>query len=179
MQCLADLSPSFEALEPRQLPAVTASFSASGVLSVFGDSADNTIEVSRNAAGSILVNGDAVAVTGGTPTVANTTLIRVFGLSGNDTITINEVNDALPKANFYGGSGVDVLTGGSGNDLVFGQSGNDTLLGKGGFDMLFGGSQNDTLTGGVIRRLGCADTCDDLASFQPSSVAVYSNRNSL
>ena len=48
----------------------------SGFLSVFGDGADNTITVSRDAAGNILVNGGAVAVTGGTPTVANTALIR-------------------------------------------------------------------------------------------------------
>ena len=45
--------------------AITATFSpGSGVLTVFGDSPDNTITVSRNAAGKILVNGGAVAVTG-------------------------------------------------------------------------------------------------------------------
>lgn len=163
----ASFTPSFEALEPRQLLAVTASFSASGVLSVFGDSADNTIEVSRNAAGNLLVNGGAVTVSGGTPTVANTTLVRVFGLSGNDTITINEANGALPKSNLYGGSGVDVITGGSGNDLVFGQSGNDTLLGKGGFDMLFGGSQNDTLTGGDADDQVFGQSNDDRMIWNP------------
>ena len=39
--------------------AVTASFQAN-TLSVLGDNNDNTIEASRNAAGSILVNGGAV-----------------------------------------------------------------------------------------------------------------------
>ena len=58
-------------------------FSA-GTLSVTGDSLDNNITVSRNAAGNILVNGGAVSVIGGTPTVANTALIKVFGLGGND-----------------------------------------------------------------------------------------------
>src|SRR5687767_3271751 len=63
--------------------AVTASFSAtSGTLAVFGDSLDNTITVSRDAAGKILVNGGAVKVTGGTPTVANTAIAKVFGLGG-------------------------------------------------------------------------------------------------
>jgi Ca2+-binding RTX toxin-like protein len=127
--------------------AVTSTFSA-GVLSVNGDALDNTIAISRDAAGRILVNGGAVVVAGGTPTVANTTTIQVFGLGGNDTLTLSEVNGALPKANLFGGSGNDVLTGGSGNDQLFGQAGNDTLLGKGGFDFLFGGSENDTLTGG-------------------------------
>ena len=142
-------SPAFEALEDRRLLAVTATFSAaSGVLNVYGDSGDNTIEVSRNAAGAILVNGGAVAIVGGTPTIANTSLMNLFGLSGNDTLTLNESNGALPKANLFGGGGNDVLTGGSGADLAFGQSGNDTLLGRGGADMLFGGSNSDTLTGG-------------------------------
>src|SRR5688572_16443129 len=56
---------SLESLEHRQMFAVVASFSA-GTLSVFGDSLDNNITVSRNAAGTILVNGGAVSITGGT-----------------------------------------------------------------------------------------------------------------
>jgi Ca2+-binding RTX toxin-like protein len=130
--------------------AVTASFlSVAQMLSVFGDSLNNTITISRNAAGNILVNGGAVAVQGGTPTVANTGLIQVFGQGGNDVITLNEANGPLPAANLFGGAGNDTLTGGSGGDMLFGQSGNDTLLGKGGNDFLFGGAGNDTLTGGV------------------------------
>ena len=127
--------------------AVTSTFT-NGTLSVSGDNLDNNVAVSRNAAGQILVNGGAVAVVGGTPTVANTALIQTFGLGGNDTLSLSEVNGALPRANLFGGTGNDVLTSGSGNDQLFGESGNDTLLGKGGFDLLFGGSENDTLTGG-------------------------------
>jgi len=59
--------------------ATTATFS-SGTLSVSGDSLNNSITISRDAAGRILVNGGAVAVIGGTPTVANTSLIQAFGL---------------------------------------------------------------------------------------------------
>ena len=84
--------------------AVTASFDpTSGVLSVFGDALDNTITVSRDAAGTILINGGAVVIQGGTATVANTSLIQGFGLGGNDTITLNESNGALPRANLFGG----------------------------------------------------------------------------
>src|SRR6266545_6736392 len=115
--------------------AVTASFlPGAGVLTVSGDNLDNTITTSRNAAGTILVNGGAVAVVGGTPTVANTSLIQVFGQGGNDLIALDEPNGALPAANLFGGAGHDLLIGGSGGDLLFGQSGDDTLLGKGGFD---------------------------------------------
>src|SRR5215468_8518275 len=139
----------FESLEPRLMLAVTAFFvPQTGLLTVLGDNLDNSIEVSRNAAGAILVNGGAVAIQGGTPTVANTSLIQAFGQKGNDTITLNEANGALPSANLFGGAGNDTLTGGSGNDQLFGQSGNDTLLGKGGNGLLFGGADNDTLTGG-------------------------------
>ena len=104
---------------------------------------------SRNAAGNILINGGAVTVLGGTPTVANTDLIQLFGQAGDDTITVDETNGPMPAAQLFGGDGNDTLTGGSGNDLLFGQSGNDTLLGKGGNDQLFGGDGNDTLTGGA------------------------------
>ena len=127
--------------------AVIASFS-SGVLSVLGDSLNNTITGSRNAAGNILVNGGAVNVLGGTPSVANTALISVFGQGGNDTLLLNETNGALPAANMFGGAGNDTMTGGSGGNQLHGQSGDDTLLGKGGTDLLFGGADDDTLTGG-------------------------------
>ncbi len=127
--------------------ATTATFSA-GTLAVSGDSLNNTITISRDAAGKILVNGGAVAVIGGAPTVANTSLIQVFGQGGQDAISLSEVNGALPRANLFGGADNDVLTGGSGGDQLFGQTGNDTLLGKGGADLLFGGGENDTLTGG-------------------------------
>ena len=157
-----------ESLEPRLLLAVTASFSAAaGTLSVFGDSLDNTITISRNAAGGILVNGGAVAVLGGTPTVANTALIQAFGLAGNDTITLSETNGALPRANLFGGANNDTLTGGSGGDFLFGQSGNDTLLGRGGFDLLFGGSENDTLTGGDADDQVFGESGNDVMIWNP------------
>ena len=76
--------------------------------------------ISRDAAGRILV--------------ANTSLIEVFGLGGQDVITLSEVNGALPAAKLLGGAANDTLTGGSGGDQLFGQAGNDTLLGRGGFD---------------------------------------------
>jgi Ca2+-binding RTX toxin-like protein len=129
--------------------AVTASFlSVAQMLSVFGDSLNNTITLSRDATGKILVNGGAVAVQGGTPTVANTALIQVFGQAGNDTITVDEANGAMPAVRLFGGAGNDILTGGSGADMLFGQSDNDILNGKGGNDLLFGGAGDDVLTGG-------------------------------
>ena len=131
-----------------QWPLPVAFSPGAGILTTLGDNLDNNITLSRDAAGKILVNGGAVNVTGGTPTVANTKKLQVFGQGGDDTITLNEANGALPGANLFGGAGNDTITGGSGGDMLFGQSGNDTLLGKGGNDFLFGGSENDVLTGG-------------------------------
>jgi Ca2+-binding RTX toxin-like protein len=136
-----------EQLGQRITPAINAFF-AKGVLTVQGDALGNTIEISRNAAGSLLVNGGAVMIKGGSATVANTATIQVYGNGGHDTISLNEANGALPKAKLFGGAGNDTLIGGSGNDQLFGQAGSDTLLGKGGFDLLFGGGDHDTLTGG-------------------------------
>jgi Ca2+-binding RTX toxin-like protein len=158
----------FEPMEPRLMLAVTASFApGTGVLSVFGDNLDNSITVSRNAAGQLLVNGGAVNITGGTPTVANTALVQSFGQGGNDAITMNEASGALPRANLFGGAGNDTLTGGSGGDQLFGQAGNDTLLGKGGFDFLFGGSENDTLTGGDADDQVFGESGDDRMIWNP------------
>src|ERR1700759_1425445 len=129
--------------------AIKATFlPGTGLASGVGDAGSDLITISRNAAGLILVNGGAVAFQGGTPTVANTSLIQVFGQAGNDTITLDESNGALPAAQLFGGDGNDTLTGGSGNDMLFGQAGNDVLLGKGGDDLLFDGDGNDTRTGG-------------------------------
>ncbi|WP_280153801.1 calcium-binding protein [Piscinibacter sp. XHJ-5] len=146
--------------------AVSGSFS-SGVLSVFGDALANNMTISRNAAGNILVNGGAVVVGGGTPTVANTSVIQVFGLAGNDVITLDESNGALPRAVLFGGTGNDVLTGGSGADQLFGQGDNDTLLGKGGADLLFGGAGNDVLTGGDADDQMFGEAGDDRMIWNP------------
>ena len=83
------------------------------------------------------------------PTVANTTLIEVFGQSGNDTIALDETNGALPNAALFGGNGTDTLIGGSGNDVVVGGTGNDVaLLGAGNDTFLWNpGDGSDIVEG--------------------------------
>jgi Ca2+-binding RTX toxin-like protein len=128
---------------------ILASFDGvTGVLSVFGNGLDNTLVASRNAAGAILINGGAISVQGGTPTVANTVLIQIFGREGNDHLAVDETSGAMPRVNLFGEAGDDTLIGGSGDDVLNGGPGSDTLLGKGGADSLLGGDDNDTITGG-------------------------------
>ena len=101
--------------------ATTATFSAgSGLLSEFGDAANNSLITSRDSTGRMVNNG-AVPIVGGTATVANTALIEALGQDGNDTIFLDETNGALPAAELFGGNGNDTLTGGSGNDQLFGR----------------------------------------------------------
>src|SRR6185295_14437214 len=74
---------------------ITATFTPSTAsLSVTGDARDNGITLSRDGAGKILVNDGTVPIKGGTSTVANTTLIQVYGQDGADVITLNEANGA-------------------------------------------------------------------------------------
>jgi len=99
-----DYAPACQALEVRALLSASAVFVPStGVLTVFGDAQNNALTVGRKRAGNINVNGGAVAIQGGSATVANVSLIQVFGQGGNDTISLNETNGALPAANLFGG----------------------------------------------------------------------------
>ena len=117
-------------------------------LDVAGTSAAESVTVSRNAGGTLLVNAGAVPVTGGPATIANTDLIEVTGLGGADTIALDEALGALPAAELFGGTGNDSLTGGSAGDLLSGDEDDDTLFGRGGADLLLGSLGNDTLSGG-------------------------------
>jgi Ca2+-binding RTX toxin-like protein len=159
-------APAVVSLEHREVPAVFAVF-AGGALAVFGDNSENTITLSRTAAGGILVNGGAVRVLGGTPTVANTFAITAFGQGGNDTIALDEANGALPSAILFGGAGNDALTGGSAFNVLYGGAGNDTLLGRGGADILFGGAGNDALTGDGGNDLAFGEAGNDVLVWNP------------
>ena len=121
---------------------------AGGVLTITGDDHDNTLIASRDVGGTILVNGGAVPVTGGVPTVANTTLVRILGLGGNDVLLVDDSNGPMPPSNQLGGEGDDTLTGSASADVLDGGPGNDTLSGRDGNDQLLGGPGNDILDGG-------------------------------
>lgn len=139
-----------ESLEERTVPTVTALVQGAQLV-VTGDAFDNSITISRDEAGTILVNDNdgLVLIVGGTPTVANTGTILVFSRAGNDTISLDETNGPLVRARLLGGEGDDVITGGSRGDQLFGEQGDDTLLGMGGQDILDGSDGDDFEDGGA------------------------------
>ncbi len=116
-------------------------------LFVLGTPLPDVIRVGR-AGDSIVVNDGAVPIAGGVPTVANTNLIVVEGLAGDDNLRLDEAGGPLPGADMEGGRGNDTLVGGSLGDTMQGGVGNDLLIGGDEVDELFGGPGNDTLIGG-------------------------------
>jgi Ca2+-binding RTX toxin-like protein len=110
--------------EPEHLEdgmAVKSSFSAAwGTWVTLGDGADDNIVIGRSAAGTLFVNGGAVPIVGGVPTLANVRVIQLLGQGGNDSLRLDESNGALPAALLSGGDGNDSLSGGSGNDRLLG-----------------------------------------------------------
>jgi Ca2+-binding RTX toxin-like protein len=124
--------------------SITASYSAATrELIVTGDARDNTIVIGRDAAGRLLVNGGAVPIGGGAPTVDLVARVQVTGLAGHDKLSLNEANGALPPAHLLGDTGNDTLTGGSRADLLDGGDGNDILDGNGGDDTALMGAGDD------------------------------------
>ena len=161
-------APRFDLLENRLAPAITAAFSPeAGLLAVIGDSQDNTIVISRDAAGTILVNNGAVAIQGGVATAVNTTQILMVGLSGSDRLALDEANGALPAAHLLGGSGNDTLQGGSGADVLVGGSGDDSLLGGRGIYLLFGQDGNDIVFGNQGDDVAFLGSGDDVFVWNP------------
>ena len=133
-----------EQMEPRRLLAAIVT----GELTVTGTKASDTIVVRLSATDptmlEVVENGVA------TPFAAeNMRSLRVFGLEGRDTITIDDANGVVDIDAFLGGGhGNDTLTGGAGDSTLNGGPGNDLLNGGGGDDELEGGRDDDTITGG-------------------------------
>jgi hypothetical protein len=105
-------------------------------------------------------------------------LVEVFGLGGDDRITLKgltieahvdagkgddrvDASDVTAPVTLLGGSGDDRLKGGSGNDHLDGGAGDDRLDGGAGDDTLIGGSGDDELDGGTGNDLLLGGPGDD------------------
>jgi hypothetical protein len=133
-----------EHMEPRRLLAAIVT----GELTVTGTKANDTIVVRLSATDPTMLEVDDNGVV--TPFAAeNMRSLRIFGLEGRDTITIDDANGVVDIEAFLGGGhGNDTLTGGAGDSTLNGGNGDDVINGGGGDDELEGGRGDDNLTGG-------------------------------
>lgn len=139
-----------ELLERRQLlsAAPTAAINlGTGDLVINGTKKADTIRVASKPGGlpEVTLNGAAVQYqqTLGDGSLIKIQSIHVFGLAGNDKITVTDAAGSF-------GEGVSVtVDGGKGNDAITGpQNTAATLTDKSGNNVLIGGSKDDTLIGG-------------------------------
>jgi hypothetical protein len=131
--------PSCDVLEDRCL-MTTASLSG-GLLRINGSDRAETINITRS--------GSLVRVSGlrNTFQVNQVQQIRVTGLGGDDTISIDQ--RLTQRSVLHGGAGDDTIYGGSGRDTLHGNSGDDRLLGRLGNDSLCGHDGTDRMEGGA------------------------------
>lgn len=170
------VTPMFETLEDRTVPAVFAVFS-SGRLLVSATGSDNVTvshvgnnvtvnghqvrlglfsRLHTNQVNSIVVNGgfgsNNINLSGVTQSAFNHLSHTVInGNGGDDTIRGSSVNDFINGGfgndRIFGGAGNDRINGGFGDDELHGQQGNDRLEGGFGNDRIGGGPGNDLLFG--------------------------------
>src|SRR5262249_36564373 len=133
--------PTLERLDSRTLPAVVPVFTpATGLLTITGDAANDTVTVSSDAAGNIRLGGAAAA---GSPRLSNTRTVVVNGGAGDDTINLSSLLGFAGSVTIDGSYGNDTLTGSPGNDLMQGYFGDDYMDGGGGNDTLYAYYGND------------------------------------
>jgi len=175
--------PSFEQLEDRVVPSVTAVFN-SGILTVNGDAAANNILVAADSAGNLQVtnDGQVVQITRvvGNATRGETTLVVVNGFGGNDTIVtsntlntlVNGVLASSPDAVLNGGGGNDTIIAGHGG-IVGGLAGvvNGVVVGPVvGNCVMDGGAGNDSLTSGFGNDIMRGGDGDDNYTWPPGTL---------
>ena len=141
----------YQRLEPRQMLSAShhpAGWSVSlddGSLNIYGTNKSDAIVLNSDATGhlSLALNGTTQSI----DTTAKLASIHIFGLAGNDSISVNTAKALSLPLTIDGGAGNNVITGTPGNDVLIGGAGNDFIAGGDGDDMIFGGKGNDRLVG--------------------------------
>lgn len=112
-------------------------------LFIIGTQASDSILISENHAGLIIVKINGAVIGEYAPTGG----VYAWGLDGDDEIIADDLFYDV-ESMFFGGLGNDTLVGGFGNDVLVGGAGNDILEGgPDGFDILIGGAGSDFIRG--------------------------------
>jgi Ca2+-binding RTX toxin-like protein len=125
--------------------ATTITF-AGGVLTINGDAANNVLVVGQTTAHIVTLNGSKVLVRGASVPVVDVNVVRMAGGSGDDTLSFDETNGAMPAGKFVGDDGNDKLVGGSKDDNLIGNDGIDRSTGGRGDDTVSLGEDSDQFT---------------------------------
>ncbi len=125
--------------------AAVSSLVENHVLRVFGDTADDSIDITCDA-GSAKVNGSDPAT--GLAACSSLTAMVIRGRDGADTVTLEHVDHTNDFTALSGGEGIFLL-GGAGDDVLTGSPGRDFIDGKGGFDTIAGGGESDEIRVGA------------------------------
>jgi hypothetical protein len=162
-----------EALEQRDLMAVTAATLTDGVLRVTCDSRFDQVEIRETSSGPIIL----LANTAAGPSAASGNIITVKDTTRatDNTFTFDRAQVQSIEVDMGGGGGFlssdasvptlvqtgdgnntvetgpanDTIIGGAGNDTIMGGAGDDTINGGGGRNVMFGQAGNDTIFGGT------------------------------
>ena len=164
--------------------------------SVYGYSSDDSMSVTRTNVGFIPfvgIQSAGLPVTNLYGFTNTSSVLRMFGLGGNDSIKVasgvedltqiqvdgGDGNDYLSAdATIIGGAGNDTLVGGVGNDLLDGGEGNNTFLLSSGDDTLIGGFGFDILAlSGTVGASNIFSINQD--NGVPATVQVNSNFSTL
>lgn len=97
--------------------------------------------------------------------------VRIEGKSGNDTITLVNVD---VRAELDGDEGNDTISGGLKRDTIEGGEGDDVLQGNGDRDLLLGDDGNDTLSGGGKNDTLIGDSGADFLVGGPGALDMVS-----
>lgn len=141
----------------------------SGVLTITGTNADDSIVVWTRRGGQLRVVQNGVITNFST---AEVTQVVVDGNDGDDSIAVNILD--LPS-HVEGGAGNDTLTGGVANDWLSGDDGDDSILGLDGADTLDGGAGNDNMTGGNGQNRFFGGDGDDFMVGGPNKDKMYAD----
>jgi uncharacterized protein (TIGR03118 family) len=124
-----------------------------GVLTVLGSRGnDNIVVFSLHNKIDVLAGSQNI----GSFDVASINTIEIFGVRGNDSISVSPgihvttlLDGGVGNDLVFGGGGANILLGGPGNDLLVGGLGRDLLIGGTGHDTLLGLTGDDILIGGT------------------------------
>ena len=196
------------------LPSGTVSFAAgetsktvtlnvSGDTTVEPDESFNVVlsspvgaTIGTGTASSTILNDDVAAPalygTEGNDVLTGTITGRnvIYGLGGNDTISVTYINattelyggdgddkitGSLWGADYIdGGPGDDILSGNWGNDIILGGDGNDRIDGGPGNDVLYTGSGNDYVQGGYGNdTIYCGPGTNQIDGGPGTDIAVF------